>query len=199
MIIDTRYCWTNEKIKDRRKKEKHIERETYSIAAWHSFWPFTIFECVLHITRYCYFPRFYHPRELRRSLISFKKGHFFFCLFVRMARTWCVSHKIARGIYVYTHVQCVLHTCRKTKCERSTSHHSRKHTRTMIPLKSFVYMVHFFEARRWGYRWKILRNTIFTDFCIDLFINNRIIKSFTLFSLVKYFTNYYTIKKYFNY
>lgn len=101
------------------------------------------------------------------------KRDIFFCLFVRIARTWCVSHKIARGIYVYTHVQCVLHTCRKTKCERSTSHHSRnvfEHTRTMIPLKSFVYMVHFFEASRWGYRWKILRNTIFrTDFCIDLF------------------------------
>lgn len=91
---------------------------------------------------------------------------------------------------MYTHMcsVCYIH-CRKTKCERSTSHHSRnvfEHTRTMIPLKSFVYMVHFFEARRWGYRWKILRNTIFTDFCIDLFINNRIVTQLKNILIIKF-------------
>lgn len=196
MIIDTRYRWFNEKIKIEGKKEKHIERETYSIAAWHSFWPFTIFECVLHITRLL-LSSFLSSTRTAQIIDFIQKGiFFFFCLFVRMARTWCVSHKIAREIYVYTHVQCVLHTYRKkTKCERSTSHHSRnvfEHTRTMIPLKSFIYMVHFFEASRWGYRWKILRNTIFTD--IDLSFIDQIIKSFTLFRFVKYFTNYYAIK-----
>lgn len=113
MIIDTRYRWFNEKIKIEGKKEKHIERETYSIAAWHSFWPFTIFECVLHITRLL-LSLFLSSTRTAQIIDFIQKGiFFFFCLFVRMARTWCVSHKIAREIYVYTHVQCVLHTYRK--------------------------------------------------------------------------------------
>lgn len=163
----------------KKRKEQTEKKETYSIAACHSFWPFTFFECVWHITRLL-LSSFLSSTRTAQIIDFIQKGHCF-CLPVRYINDVFHVKKSPKNICIHICAVCVIYIhAEKKKRERSTSYHSRSvtclitHGRWFRRRVLFTRSIFSDEASRWGkivkYHRKIVRCITFGNlpFRIDL-------------------------------